>query len=1041
MNGTNIACLVLVLAPLAGACESTSSIPEIPVGAKGMTDKRVFDDEGNLVDPRGDSDGDGIPDREELVGWTVTVDANGFAVGSVGVDSAGNPVKEALEVREVTSDPRFADTDGDGLDDGAERMIKSDPRRTDTDGDTLSDLDEATRWATSPVSADTDGDARGADPTNPRPPNFALFDAAELRLMRDPRDPGGPLIPGPGATSPWMSDTDGDGVSDYHELLGGMRRATVAEIPKFKLLATPGASLDMYLNVVRSDGTRDSRTYGTTTSFAEEGHVSSRLATSFTFFHSDYVGAFVRTKETAGCCLNIVKSETEIGARIETETRMEQTVSFDMEIGASFESSHAVTEASAREESSEITIASGTIRVPLDVMNAGPVPFRMTDLVIGIRRFDRYTRQVVPVTEIRVDDLTLGVGERRTIDVSSAEVPVQAMQALMADPGSLQFVASRFSLRDQYGVDFDFRLAEVRENTAVIAIDYGEYAQRFHVAANVDIANGVTVGQALTQLGIPFEAKPVDFDDEGAIEGFAVKINGLGTELHEGPPPDLGDRLPYPEGYEPGPRLVKRGWFGAIRPFDGSAEEGPYYANLFEVPLLAGDEVVLVYTEDLDRDGVPAVEEARWGSSDLNPHSDGQLDGDGLSDYWETRVGWLVETAGRAPYRVFSSPVARDTDSDGLADDLEAGVPTTDFGTGSDPWLVDTDADGLGDRFEYDDTAYGLDPNVPVDMASLPRPSVSCRIVANDRAGGIGPQTYRVEASATDGESDLVSLAVRYAEDGAVMRADSAPTDRLAFEETLLRCHVDTNQIFATATDALGLTSTTTCAFAVTPPQGDPCNGVDDDCDGVVDDGCPTIGGALTVEAITANLPWVADDEGGAPGSLDCGDRMIRKLKVYHGSLVDKLGAYCTTPKLGQPYLPDGRSEYVYPVSMEGDDPLLVELGGNGANNNSSFLNCADVGGATAMMGFFGGAGDEVDRLGAMCSSMIVERVDGVWRLTNWWTGNVGPYGGGGGDAFGRECAVGTMPHKLNLRTGSVVDNLSVECARFRVPQTPTITP
>ncbi|MEQ1501415.1 MAG: hypothetical protein ABMB14_04250 [Myxococcota bacterium] len=103
------------------------------------------DDDGHRrespADPRPgerDTDGDGVPDRQE---------------------------------RRDHTDPDEADTDHDGLGDGAEKLKGSDPRDPDTDGDGLRDGDEGPN-GTSPTDADTDHDGV-ADPDDPqtvRPP-------------------------------------------------------------------------------------------------------------------------------------------------------------------------------------------------------------------------------------------------------------------------------------------------------------------------------------------------------------------------------------------------------------------------------------------------------------------------------------------------------------------------------------------------------------------------------------------------------------------------------------------------------------------------------------------------------------------------------------------------------------------------------------------------------------------------------------------------------------------------------------------------------
>ncbi|MCI0497846.1 MAG: hypothetical protein L0Z54_06115 [Thermoplasmata archaeon] len=96
------------------------------------------------LDP--DTDGDGLEDGAEVSGWHVPGAHGGWRC----------------------SDPRLADTDGDGLPDAAESLFLSDPRGTDTDRDGHSDYVEVAVWSTDPVRADADGDGLW-DPVDPDP--------------------------------------------------------------------------------------------------------------------------------------------------------------------------------------------------------------------------------------------------------------------------------------------------------------------------------------------------------------------------------------------------------------------------------------------------------------------------------------------------------------------------------------------------------------------------------------------------------------------------------------------------------------------------------------------------------------------------------------------------------------------------------------------------------------------------------------------------------------------------------------------------------
>lgn len=99
-----------------------------------------------------DTDGDGLSDLEELVGWTVNLYSGSY---------------------HVTSNPVVADTDGDGWDDFTERANSTDPQKQDSDGDGINDPDDSLplrqqqrvtfTWTRIHVAGDCDLGSSGGD--------------------------------------------------------------------------------------------------------------------------------------------------------------------------------------------------------------------------------------------------------------------------------------------------------------------------------------------------------------------------------------------------------------------------------------------------------------------------------------------------------------------------------------------------------------------------------------------------------------------------------------------------------------------------------------------------------------------------------------------------------------------------------------------------------------------------------------------------------------------------------------------------------------
>ncbi|QBE48447.1 binary toxin-like calcium binding domain-containing protein [Leucobacter triazinivorans] len=165
-----------------------------------------------------DSDNDGLPDLLEVDGWTTSD-------GSLYV-----------------TDPKNADTDGDGLSDAEEagELLSSqqekavyagasDPTRVDSDEDGLSDYVEVRGWSTSreetfftdPMNSDSDGDAlfdgdeagslvEGSEDLYVGFSNPELIDTDEDGLSD--------AAEADNSTDPYAADTDGDGLDDYQEV-------------------------------------------------------------------------------------------------------------------------------------------------------------------------------------------------------------------------------------------------------------------------------------------------------------------------------------------------------------------------------------------------------------------------------------------------------------------------------------------------------------------------------------------------------------------------------------------------------------------------------------------------------------------------------------------------------------------------------------------------------------------------------------------------------------------------------------------------------
>ncbi|NPA75839.1 MAG: hypothetical protein GXO25_07160, partial [Euryarchaeota archaeon] len=114
--------------------------------------------------------------------------------------------------------PTVADSDGDGLVDGFEKIIGTDPLNPDTDGDGLSDGAEVLKYGTNPLNPDSDGDGLidGYTRASLGTHTWSNLDKdAYKHLIKINNEYIGELSL---HTNPLVADSDGDGIPDGAEV-------------------------------------------------------------------------------------------------------------------------------------------------------------------------------------------------------------------------------------------------------------------------------------------------------------------------------------------------------------------------------------------------------------------------------------------------------------------------------------------------------------------------------------------------------------------------------------------------------------------------------------------------------------------------------------------------------------------------------------------------------------------------------------------------------------------------------------------------------
>lgn len=753
----------------------------VPAGNEGPVDVRVLNPNGDEAmlaggftyftippDNGADSDGDGLPDAIEAAGFEIAIDQFGFGFGNNG----GNLVR-----RTVFSDPFDADSDGDNLDDLTEFLISSDAQSRDTDGDGLDDDEEWNRHLTSPVSVDTDGDARG--PNGDLPPNAALFDGMELVEFFD--DSGNLFY---GGTSPIYDDTDGDGVSDYDEFAHPSRSPLVADVPRLKVDFVGAMTMTLDIELAQGTSITDGQQYGLVESEAS----SSSNTNESTWENSLEFTESISASGGVGGTPPGPQFEVEVGFSATQGFTEGGSTSWTEESTEEVQNSYLMIQEEMKTQSS--TINGGTITAGIKVVNEGNVAFTLQNLVVSGLLIDQQARDGFrAITTLRppVSQLTLAAFDETGVLTFSTDVGSiggQQILDLMADPSAMLLDIAAFDLLDADGRNFAFLNDITNARTATIVIDFGidrrieTYRVATEVSRNSDgTASGIALGEVLDKiLHIPFETQsrtgstdPINFPDGVQV---LTKVRDVET-----------DPVVDPDGF----------WTVFGTPPDTS--DGS--VNFQDITLNAAQSISLVYTEDRDDDGVFKREEFMYLTSDM----DNDTDGDTLGDYFEIREGWDVLVAGQSLRHVFPDPTRVNADRDFLDDDAE-------FAAGTNPKDPDTDGDGLLD---------GND-NCPLDPVNI-APVISLA-TSSDVSGSEVTLMGSVFERLTDPRCDvdaIDTIVIDWGDTQMDTIAGMGSSD-IAVNVQHIYATQNVSMITVTATDVRGAVSTTDFPVTITFP-------------------------------------------------------------------------------------------------------------------------------------------------------------------------------------------------------------------------------
>lgn len=325
---------------------------------------------------------------------------------------------------------------------------------------------------------------------------------------------------------------------------------------------------------------------------------------------------------------------------------------------------------------------------------------------------------------------------------------------------------------------------------------------------------------------------------------------------------------------------------------------------------------------------------------------------------------------------------------------------TADGGGGGD----DATEDGsVGDGAQDGNTSYVTDSGKSAD--------------ASDAGSDAAPICVESDAGCATGSPGACSDGILHC-DGGVAVCEAVTTTEPCYSgggstRNTGVCHDGTQ----TCTGTLGA-----CTGEVDPAASEDCfNNLDDDCNGLVNDGCPDYVYLGSDVDLTAR-----GGTGGGAATIHCpSGAYVTRVDSYfdhQDSEGSGVSIFCATPTLVK-----GTSSYSITLAANTPAPYLVSTGSTDVHNDRT--DDCGIAGLVGMTGFVGlSDGSHVQGLGAHCGSGTINVIGNALAFT--FTSEGGGYNYyGSSPFFDDECAINQVLVGFNLRHGAYLDNIQPICA------------
>lgn len=437
---------------------------------------------------------------------------------------------------------------------------------------------------------------------------------------------GCPLPGGDTGDSDGVVDSDGDGYSDAEE------RETyffdpdnnplkfnpyIADLPQLKLEMTSLPVIS--LNATKSGET--SRSIETSWSSTDES----------SFSRSNTSSAATTIGHTAGVSIGV---EHEFGLFGGTTVNAQASYEFSHshETGTSMTSAMSSTRSSTAAEATTLTetegyeLSGGKLKVYITIGNTSNISYTLNSLTLSAIQCHPYDgSHIVPIANLTYDGLafpvtTLAPSQAMTA-VYSGDVDTDTALDLLKKINNVTIRVSSYEVVDENGRAFNHNMTAVEARTSSLLIDYGIRGllapERYKISPDFADETPVSLKSVFDDvLRLSYEEGTRTVDDNELDMITSVRGQAAGS-------------TDYP-GYWVLFHTYSNGGIYETRIY--SPMESYATGDIF---INRGDDVILMYMEDRDADGLLAREEFAYGTSD----QDNDSDGDGTSDFEEVEAG------------------------------------------------------------------------------------------------------------------------------------------------------------------------------------------------------------------------------------------------------------------------------------------------------------------------------------------------------------------------------------------------------------------